>query len=1079
MKILNIRFKNLNSLVGEWEIDFTQPDFQNEGIFAITGQTGAGKTTILDAICLALYGRTPRLAKISKNSNEIMSRQTGECFAELTFETQKGRFRCHFSQRRARNKANGELQNPKHEIVDDQTHQVLENHIRKVADKIEEVTGMDFERFTRSILLAQGSFAVFLQSNADERAPILEQITGTEIYSQISIAVHERKNQENQKLEDLSKANHYLSFLISDEQEQDLSSKILIKNQEKLDLENNIESKKQIVQCHHHLAQLTKHIQTLKQQALNLEEQASLFQPQQQRLARAEQAQFLHGDWASLSSLRDEHQRDEIQLRQTIEKLAELSHQKNVAEQRHQTTQQQFKQLQAQMQAQEPIWQKVMVHDDRLQHLKQEYAKIQNHHTDLIKKIHLNNENKSILSKKLIQIQEQLARIQQNHPQNEYLVKHFPLIQNQIQHLQELAQNRANLEQRRQNTHQQYTQLRHQMTEKTELQSKILIQLENLTKQEQNIESKKQDLLQGATLALWQQEKDFLHQEQILRQKIASLENHRQQLHDGEPCPVCGATEHPYALGNVPKLNEIDEKIKVLNQKIYEFNSLEQQFQAIQTQTETIQKEQHQAELALNSAQQQAHATQTQLNDLEEQFSNIQSKYIQQKQQFWQQLEPLGFQQPENYAAVLQALQTRLQAWEQTQKQALEWQKEQEDLIQKIDQISIQTQEQNPILTQYKQDLSELNQKIDLEKQLRFELFQDKNPDTEKDIFIKNLNEIEHLQAQHYDDYQKVHQNWTETQSRQTLIQENITQSIDLLKKNEGKWQELLEQYGFIHEEDFQKARLEPTEYQTLKQQAQQLASDMQENQSLQKKYQHEWADVQAQCEHTDSLADLEQQISLLNNELNQIIAEIAECKVVLEQHHNAKEKYQNQQVKILAQQQECRRWQDLHQLIGSADGKKFRNFAQGLTFDLMVNFANMQLQKMTERYTLVRDAGVPLELNVIDHYQAGELRSTKNLSGGESFLMSLALALGLSQMSSQNVRVDSLFLDEGFGTLDEDALEVALTTLSGLQQEGKLIGVISHVAALKERISTQIQVEALSGGRSVLRGVGCRRINT
>ncbi|MCK7509844.1 MAG: hypothetical protein MZV70_41315 [Desulfobacterales bacterium] len=164
--------------------------------------------------------------------------------------------------------------------------------------------------------------------------------------------------------------------------------------------------------------------------------------------------------------------------------------------------------------------------------------------------------------------------------------------------------------------------------------------------------------------------------------------------------------------------------------------------------------------------------------------------------------------------------------------------------------------------------------------------------------------------------------------------------------------------------------------------------------------------------------------------------------------------------------------------LIGSGDGKKFRNFAQGLTFELMVAQANRQLQKMSDRYLLVRDGDEPLELNVIDNYQAGELRSTKNLSGGESFIASLALSLGLSGMASRTVRVDSLFLDEGFGTLDEDALETALETLSGLQQEGKLIGIISHVPALKERIGTQIQVEAGSAGRSGLSGPGCRRIS-
>ncbi len=125
----------------------------------------------------------------------------------------------------------------------------------------------------------------------------------------------------------------------------------------------------------------------------------------------------------------------------------------------------------------------------------------------------------------------------------------------------------------------------------------------------------------------------------------------------------------------------------------------------------------------------------------------------------------------------------------------------------------------------------------------------------------------------------------------------------------------------------------------------------------------------------------------------------------------------------------------------------------------------------------LIRDDAQPLELNVIDNYQAGEIRSTKNLSGGESFIVSLSLALGLSHMASKNVRVDSLFLDEGFGTLDEEALDTALETLAGLQQNGKLIGVISHVSTLKERIATQIQVIPQTGGRSTLVGPGVLQI--
>ena len=213
--------------------------------------------------------------------------------------------------------------------------------------------------------------------------------------------------------------------------------------------------------------------------------------------------------------------------------------------------------------------------------------------------------------------------------------------------------------------------------------------------------------------------------------------------------------------------------------------------------------------------------------------------------------------------------------------------------------------------------------------------------------------------------------------------------------------------------------------------------------------------------EYDESLKNLREEISGLRHRLNDNAAAVVRMK--------------GKKTEMEAQGRECLRWDKLHDLIGSADGKKYRNFAQGLTFDMMIGHANRQLQKMSDRYLLIRDNDQPLELNVVDSYQGGEIRSTKNLSGGESFIVSLALALGLSHMASRNVRVDSLFLDEGFGTLDEESLDTALETLASLQQDGKLIGVISHVPALKERISARIEVAPRTGGRSLIKGPGCR----
>ena len=203
MRIISLQFKNLNSLIGEWKIDFNAPEFRDDGIFAITGATGSGKTTLLDAICVALYGCTPRLT-VSKTQNELMSRKTGECYSEITFEINEKEYRSHWSQKRAHNKPDGNLQNVKHYLYDHTTGVVLSEKSNQTSDYIEKLTGMNFVQFTRTVLLAQGNFAAFLHAKSDERALILEKITGTEIYQHISATVFQRTKTEKEKLANMT-----------------------------------------------------------------------------------------------------------------------------------------------------------------------------------------------------------------------------------------------------------------------------------------------------------------------------------------------------------------------------------------------------------------------------------------------------------------------------------------------------------------------------------------------------------------------------------------------------------------------------------------------------------------------------------------------------------------------------------------------------------------------------------------------------------------------------------------------------------------------------------------------------------
>ncbi|MDD4836461.1 MAG: AAA family ATPase, partial [Dethiosulfovibrio sp.] len=311
MKILKVRFKNLNSLFGDWEIDLSS--FGCEGIFAITGPTGSGKTTVLDAICLGLYGRTPRLSNVTKSGNEIMSRNTGECSAEVEFETQKGRFRCHWSQHRARKSPEGDLQQPKHEISDCDSGQILESKIKEVADRIEMVTGMDFDRFTRSMLLAQGGFSAFLQASPSERAPILEQITGTKVYSDISVAVHERHRKEKETLERL-RAEMAGSTVMDREREKAVEEELGKAKNEELELTSEAKSLNLSLSWLNGLEILKGEIASLNDEIEELQAEKESFRPHRDRLNLALSAASLEAPYLQIEELRGQQRSDEKSL---------------------------------------------------------------------------------------------------------------------------------------------------------------------------------------------------------------------------------------------------------------------------------------------------------------------------------------------------------------------------------------------------------------------------------------------------------------------------------------------------------------------------------------------------------------------------------------------------------------------------------------------------------------------------------------------------------------------------------------------------------------------------------------------
>ena len=215
-----------------------------------------------------------------------------------------------------------------------------------------------------------------------------------------------------------------------------------------------------------------------------------------------------------------------------------------------------------------------------------------------------------------------------------------------------------------------------------------------------------------------------------------------------------------------------------------------------------------------------------------------------------------------------------------------------------------------------------------------------------------------------------------------------------------------------------------------------------------------------------EQLDSLKEKDNLLKQQLEVLRQEQTEISVTLRNHEQNSLQAGELKQTLVRQTEVMEQWSKLDDLIGSQSGNKFKEIAQGYTLDILLNYANKQLKELTSRYQLQRVPG-ELALQIIDHDMCDEIRSVFSLSGGESFLVSLALALGLSSFSSQNHHEENLFIDEGFGTLDTDTLQVVMEALERLRSQGRKVGVISHVHEMAERIPVQIHVYKAGNGKS------------
>ena len=1203
MRILTLRLKNINSLKGEWKIDFTSDEFANNGLFAITGPTGAGKTTLLDAVCLALYHQTPRLSTISASENELMTRHTAESLAEVEFEVKGKGYRSFWSQRRARGKIDGKLQSPQVELATIDGI-IITSRIGDKLKKISEITGLDFGRFTKSMMLAQGGFAAFLEANANDRAELLEELTGTEIYGEISRRIFERMRQEQESLKLIQARTEGIQLLDDDVMEGlELEQKELLESEDKsaeklkitagkiqwlqniddrkaeqeaaiskkkaveTELENNKESLNQLDDSLSALEIKPFYDQyTEASTALN-SAQETLTSLQKLELGSRENLTLTERDLQSavdnLEKTKEQKTKTEILISEHIIPLDSAISQANEQLNKLKTQSGTFEQ-----QAEEAKNQLHLLSGKRqtlFQELNQAdlYLQQNSHHETLSSQLplwHSQFLNRQSLSLKLEGIQADSANrhstlqkaydlcggLEQKRVMAEQQLKQFDAeLQTKASQKLELLSGRDESDVRRQ---QQFLTARIPLIQ--ELKSSRQRFQENRVELEGEtlrLESAKQALAKShATLEKHREaySRENLHLKDLntlleQERKIADLSKYRSQLTEGDPCPLCGSVEHPdiehYAAidadSTEQRFKEKDALLQSLRQlgqetkehctrfetqcqrseqRIDELNKLDQQLsdqwlntcqqlgieldlnnttaieqwfdtarqewsssnrvfeqldsviQALEhaknicvTQQQTVEKIRHQHQLEQEKIrqlkeqslgyQQQADTTKAELSELE----------ILLQQSIGASLPPL--QEQDLWLTNQQQLSdqwhssSHLRAERQTQITSLD------NELQLANQKNSHVLESLHALNSEQKALSKL---VEDKSDQRLTLFGDLTVTEERERMIKGLQEAEQHAASVKEQQQEAAAALNKLTGSMTHQQQEVSTLSDRHAGKLSHWQQKINDSDFKDEDSFKLALLEPEK----KRELEQLRKTLQQNISgaeehckqteinLNKLLIQPETD-QNREELTKIQSDLDSNQRLLNQRKGEIRQALADDRTKRQLQGSLATDISNQKKIFVV-------WDQLNNLIGSAKGDKFRKYAQGLTLDHLVYLANQQLDKLHGRYLLHRKGSEELSLEVLDTWQGDTARDIRTLSGGESFLVSLALALALSDLVSHKTSIDSLFLDEGFGTLDQETLEIALNALDSLNASGKMVGVISHVESLKERIPTRIEVK-------------------
>ena len=955
MKILAIRLKNLTSIEGTVEVDFMAEPLHSAGIFAISGPTGAGKSTLLDALCLALYDKAPRFATSVENVNladvgdnqinqsdvrNLLRRGTSDGYAEVDFLGIDGRrYRSRWSVRRTRNKINGSLQPQTLEVKELDTEKEFQGTKKELLIQLVELVGLTYEQFTRTVLLAQNDFATFLKSKGAAKAELLEKLTGTGVYSRISQEVYARNKAAQEEVTLIQNRMNVIELMPEEEllalqKEKELSIekraagiKLLAEQNEQLNVVRSLKIQEELWKKKQQEEQEEQAREKVLQGALASQEEGLVHFKAQWEAIQPDLKKARQLD-VQIQSQQSSYIQSQQILQAANRQVAEQEQKMRVAAEQLQVSYSSLNRLLSHVGIEEAL-QLEQVEEI----LRQEESKLAAAtSTNEERLLRLNSFGYPLLAEEQVKLQKELTR-QQN-----------------IRQLTE-TQTKAK-------------------TEIERLEKEVANCLKQLTEQETALKVT-QRLYENARMAVGKDVKAL-----------------RRQLQEGEACPVCGSTAHPY--------HQEQEVVDTLFRSIeQEYNVASTNYQQMNNRSIALQRDlAHQKTVDGQIAEQLAalykagieagneEQIQRRLAELAERILEYRNLYAE-----WQR----GDEETKKIRTHCEALRENVSLCRLAM-QKVSSAKEQLVIL------------QNAASAELKR-FEVIEKALNVLRQERSQLLKGKSADEAEAAVAKREKELNLALEKARKEVEAVHNRLSGLQGEMKQIALAIGELQEQYKKIESP--ELLPE--------------------------------------IIKKQQEENLNIERALSTMEACL-LQQAKNKLTVE--QIAKELAEKQTVAE------------------------RWAKLNKLIGSADGAKFKVIAQSYPLNLLLLHANQHLSYLSKRYKLQQ---VPdtLALQVIDCDMCDEIRTVYSLSGGESFLISLALALGLSSLSSNNLKVESLFIDEGFGSLDAESLRTAMEALEQLQMQGRKIGVISHVQEMSERISVQVQVHKKVNGKSVLTVVG------